>query len=472
MDQTTLFDYATPSGAELEPPSSSQAILAVRYELHPSLIAMVQENPFLGEGDENPYTHLCDFEQICSCIHIQGMRRVTLKWKLFPFSLTGKARRWYTRYVGSVKGEWEKLQAKFCLTYFPISHVARLCREVLNFKQEEKESLGAAWARITDLASSGPDLAITEPTLMQYFYLGLRKASAQFLDLASKGAFLHLPISEGKDVLATILENTPYTDDHNESPEEDQAPRDKPTTAETPSSIIPVVEPEPQPQIPPKEEVIHPLDYPLNIETDLFADFGNVSNHPMQRKSIVHRAPNNHIPTHLEACYLKATAQELMSIMSNEWLKQAEASSDVIKLLSCFTSIPCEINMTTIDSLYDPTVGVSLMSRSLATTLLGEEPLTLTNKLLKLPSGELVESCRITQNIPVTINKVNVLLNFYIFDMEEIDLLIGHPLMRFLEGFHEGRLKGHLGKDLDLSIPFTGSVNSKAKPQPEPDPLE
>ena len=83
MDQTTLFDYAAPSGAELEPPSSSQAISTVRYELRPSLIAMVQENPFLGEGEENPYTHLHDFEQLCSCIHIQGMRRVTLKWKLF-----------------------------------------------------------------------------------------------------------------------------------------------------------------------------------------------------------------------------------------------------------------------------------------------------------------------------------------------------------------------------------------------------
>ena len=113
----------------MEPPSSSQAIWAVRYELRPSLIAMVHENPFSGEGDENPYTHLRDFDQLCSCIHIQGMRRVTLKWKLFPFSLTGKATRWYSRYVGSVDGEWEKLQAKLCLTYFPISRVAQARRE-------------------------------------------------------------------------------------------------------------------------------------------------------------------------------------------------------------------------------------------------------------------------------------------------------------------------------------------------------
>ena len=48
----------------------------------------------------------------------------------------------------------------------PHSRVARLHRGILNFKQEEKESLGVAWAQITDLASSGPDIAITEPTLM------------------------------------------------------------------------------------------------------------------------------------------------------------------------------------------------------------------------------------------------------------------------------------------------------------------
>lgn len=44
--------------------------------------------------------------------------------------------------------------------------------------------------------------------------------------------------------------------------------------------------------------------------------------------------------------------------------------------------------------------------------------------------------------------------------------------MRFLEGFHEGCLKGHLGKGLDLSIPFVGSINAKTEPLPEPDPIE
>jgi hypothetical protein len=158
------------------------------------------------------------------------------------------------------------------ITYFPISRVARLHREILNFKQEEKESLGAAWAQITDLASSGPDLAIIEPTLMQHFYLDLRQSSTQFLDLASKGAFLHLPISEGRVVLATILDNTPYTDDHSDTPKEDQAPRDETSSADATVATSQAIKPEPQSLTPPREEVIHPLEYPLNIKTDLFVD--------------------------------------------------------------------------------------------------------------------------------------------------------------------------------------------------------
>ena len=72
----------------------------------------------------------------------------------------GLAKLWYTRTVESVQGEWEALQAKFFLTFFPISRVTHLRIEVLSFKKRENESLGVAWARLIDLYSSSPDLAI------------------------------------------------------------------------------------------------------------------------------------------------------------------------------------------------------------------------------------------------------------------------------------------------------------------------
>jgi hypothetical protein len=93
------------------------------------------------------------------------MSQETLKWKLFLFSLTGLAKLWYTQNIGSVQGEWEVLQTKFCISFFHISWVDQLRHEVLNFQQKEKETLGAAWARFNDIISLGPNLTISNPIL-------------------------------------------------------------------------------------------------------------------------------------------------------------------------------------------------------------------------------------------------------------------------------------------------------------------
>ena len=75
-----------------------------------------------------------------------------------------------------------------------------------------------------DLYSSGLDLGIPRPILLQHFYLGLSEESTQFLDITLGGAFLHLPISEGRAILETILENSPYTNVHDDSPKEKDIP--------------------------------------------------------------------------------------------------------------------------------------------------------------------------------------------------------------------------------------------------------
>jgi len=72
------------------------------------------------------------------------MSQETLWWKLFPFSLEEKAKQWYAHNVGKVKGDWDELRNRFCLTFFPISRVAALRQEILSFQQQEKETIGAA----------------------------------------------------------------------------------------------------------------------------------------------------------------------------------------------------------------------------------------------------------------------------------------------------------------------------------------
>ena len=67
-------------------------------------IKLIQEQSFSGEGDENPYSHLWEFGQTCACLHVAGMSDETLRWKLFSFSLMGRAKQWYSQTVGSMQG--------------------------------------------------------------------------------------------------------------------------------------------------------------------------------------------------------------------------------------------------------------------------------------------------------------------------------------------------------------------------------
>ena len=86
MEQPSILSLSAPKGKLLEPAQSEQPILASSYELRPDLIAMVQKLSFSGLDSENPYHHLREFEQVCSCRAIAGMSPDTLKCKLFPFS--------------------------------------------------------------------------------------------------------------------------------------------------------------------------------------------------------------------------------------------------------------------------------------------------------------------------------------------------------------------------------------------------
>jgi hypothetical protein len=62
----------------LKPAESSKPILSSGYELSPELIPMVKDQSFSNKVNENPYSHLREFEQICACIQIEGMSYETL----------------------------------------------------------------------------------------------------------------------------------------------------------------------------------------------------------------------------------------------------------------------------------------------------------------------------------------------------------------------------------------------------------
>jgi virulence-associated protein VagC len=276
------------------------------------LISMVRENPFSGFDLENPYNHLRDFEQVCSCLKIRGMKQETVRSKLFPFSLQERAKQWYTSTVGCVNGSWEKLRDRFCLAFFPVTRITALRVEILSFKQIENESISAAWSRFTNLVQSVPTLSLLEYVLLQHFHTALDKESAFYLDITAGGSFMHKTPSEGRTILDRILENTSFMTQSNEL-----QPEASVSKIEEPLTIEPLAEPttsassndEKVPEQPSveNEEIQTPDRATILFRDGIDEDYGNTLNYFSKKTPLIPLSP----PDPMELGFLRETVREL-----------------------------------------------------------------------------------------------------------------------------------------------------------------
>jgi hypothetical protein len=127
--------------------------------------------------------------------------------------------------------------------------------------------LASSWNHFTNPLESGPDLSQQDPILLQHFYKGLDRESKQLLATTSGGSFLHVSLEKARSILDQIL-----------SSELDNILEVEPQVAEANSlpdisSTSAILSHEQE-----KEEISFP-DFMLDIEPDLFADFGNIMNH-------------------------------------------------------------------------------------------------------------------------------------------------------------------------------------------------
>jgi len=133
----------------------------------------------------------------------------TIQWKLFPFSLTGKARHWYKFNVGSDQGDWKVLSTSFLFKYFLISKLMDLWIEILSFRQLGEESLGESWDRFIDLTLTGPKLSIPKEVLLIHFFKGLSRENKKTLNAASRGSFHRLSASEARNLTDLMSGKSP-----------------------------------------------------------------------------------------------------------------------------------------------------------------------------------------------------------------------------------------------------------------------
>jgi hypothetical protein len=124
--------------------------------------------------------------------------------------------------------------------------------------------------------------------------------------------------------------------------------------------------------------------------------------------------------------------QSISAIMSYEWLREAELSPEVTRITFLSTILLCQVRGSARRVHYNPSVRINIILEELARTLYLDTSLTLSQKLLQGPSGFILESHGVLRTVPVRIKNSRICLDFHIFDILEIPLLIGRPIIRLL----------------------------------------
>uniref|UniRef100_K4AL07 Uncharacterized protein n=1 Tax=Setaria italica TaxID=4555 RepID=K4AL07_SETIT len=85
-----------------------------------------------------------------------------------------------------------------------------------------------------------------------------------------------------------------------------------------------------------------------------------------------------------------------------------------------------------VDALYNPTVSANIISSSLVLTFLVDKPLEPTDRTFWSSSGDLVEEHGFLQSVSIGHRDVEDTRDFHVFEVQDFDILIGHPIENFL----------------------------------------
>nr|GEY78997.1 hypothetical protein [Tanacetum cinerariifolium] len=172
------------------------SILADQFELKYSLINMMTTNQFFGLEKDNPHDHIRWFNKITSTIKYKDVPNSAIKLMLFPFSLTGAARRWLGKEPSRSIHTWEDLVSKFINEFFPPSRTTNFRNEISNFQQRFDESFHEPWDRYKDLLRACPHHGFTELHHLDTFYNALNPADQDSLNAAAGGNMLERQIAK------------------------------------------------------------------------------------------------------------------------------------------------------------------------------------------------------------------------------------------------------------------------------------
>ena len=180
--------------------------LAEDVAVRPYLVPLLPT--FHGMENENPYTHIRDFEEVCITFKEGMMDMDLLKLKEFPLTLKDKGKIWLNSLRPRTIRNWAELQAEFLKKFFSAHKTNNLKRQIYTFAALDNERFYQCWERFMETISAYPHHGFDTWMLVNHFYGGMSPAMKQLLETMCGGDFLSKHPDEAMDFLNYVAETS------------------------------------------------------------------------------------------------------------------------------------------------------------------------------------------------------------------------------------------------------------------------
>ena len=170
---------------------------------------------FHGMENENLYTHIREFEEVCTTFKEGVPDMDLLKLKAFPLTLKDKTKIWLNSLRPRTIRNWTELQAEFLKKFFSETKTNILKRQIYTYSAYDNEKFYQCWERFMETISACPHHGLDTWMLVNHFCDGMPPAMKQLLETMCGEDFMRKHPDEAIDFLNYVAETSNAWDELN-----------------------------------------------------------------------------------------------------------------------------------------------------------------------------------------------------------------------------------------------------------------
>ena len=162
---------------------------------------------FGGKPFEDSYKHVDQLSQVCEINQIHNVSANVMKIKLFPTTLTYRAKDWFLKLEKEFTS-WTQMDEEFLRKYYSVGKTTFVKKAMREFTQGSSEKFHETWERLKYLTRECPHHGVSNHELTQIFYDGLGPQDRYLLDAASGRTLMRKFEDEAMELIETVAENS------------------------------------------------------------------------------------------------------------------------------------------------------------------------------------------------------------------------------------------------------------------------